>query len=111
VHWASEGGPAPAALGKAMLTPRRHPEQGLRACLGVLRLGKQYGVERLQAACARALALAAPRFRSVQSVPRPRPPPAAERGRATHRSREYPRPQVLPLSPRGADQAHPSHSR
>ena len=82
MRWAAECGPATAALVEAILTTRRHPEQGFRACLGVMRLGKEYGAERLEAACARALALAAPSFRSVQSILRHgldrRPPPGAD---------------------------------
>jgi transposase len=68
VRWAAECGPAAAALVETILTTRRHPEQGFRACLGVMRLGKEYGAERLEAACARALAIAAPSFRSVHSI-------------------------------------------
>lgn len=65
-----------------MLTTRRPPAQGFRACLGVMRLGKEYGAERLEAACGRALAIAAPRFRRVQSLWRHgldrRPRPSAQ---------------------------------
>ena len=52
-----------AALGRAigtyvdrLLGAREHPEQGVRACLGVLRLAGAYGTERLALACERALA-------------------------------------------------------
>jgi transposase len=52
-----------AALGLAigtyvdrLLGAREHPEQGVRACLGVLRLAGAYGKERLALACERALA-------------------------------------------------------
>ena len=34
---------------------RRHPEQGYRSCLGVIRLAKTFGHDRLDAACVRAL--------------------------------------------------------
>ena len=51
-----------------ILASRPHPEQGYRACLGVLRLGKRYGSERLEAACARAAHLGAPRYRTVQNI-------------------------------------------
>jgi transposase len=68
VRWAEQTGPATAALVEAILTTRRHPEQGFRTCLGVMRLGKGYGAERLEAACQRALAIGAPSFRSVQSI-------------------------------------------
>ena len=39
------------------LSIRPHPEQGYRACLGLLRLERQHGAVRLEAACARALLL------------------------------------------------------
>jgi transposase len=61
VRWAAQTGPATAAWVEAILTTRRHPhaslphaslpQQGFRACLGILRLGKGYGAERLEAAC------------------------------------------------------------
>ena len=45
-----------------------YPEQGYRACLGLLRLGKSYTPERLEAACARAVALNACSYKSVKSI-------------------------------------------
>jgi transposase len=52
-----------AALGETvgiyvdrLLDAREHPEQGVRACLGVLRLAGAYGKDRLELACERALA-------------------------------------------------------
>jgi len=47
---------------------RKHPEQGFRACLGIMRLAKRYSPERLEAACGRALALNAYSYRSVESI-------------------------------------------
>jgi hypothetical protein len=47
---------------------RAHPEQGYRACLGLMRLGRQYGNDRLEAACARAQSIRAPHYRSVKSI-------------------------------------------
>lgn len=46
-----------AALIGVILRSRPHPEQGFRSCIGILRLVKRYGAERLDAARARALAL------------------------------------------------------
>ena len=51
-----------------ILRTRPHPEQGYRACLGLMRLAKRYGPERLGAACGRALALASPSYRTVESI-------------------------------------------
>src|SRR5208337_4235220 len=39
-NWAKTIGPHTQALVDAILTERRHPEQGYRSCLGILRLGK-----------------------------------------------------------------------
>ena len=43
-------GPATAALVAAIMASRPHPEQGFRSCLGIMRLGRRYGDERLEAA-------------------------------------------------------------
>ena len=68
VRWASQTGPATGALVAAILESRPHPEQGYRSCLGILRLGRRYGPERLEAAAARALAIRALSYRSVESI-------------------------------------------
>ena len=44
------------------------PEHGYTACLGLMRLGKRHGHARLEAAAARAMALGAPRYRTVQNI-------------------------------------------
>lgn len=68
VRWAEKVGPATAKLITTVLTSRRHPQQGYRSCLGILRLGKSYGEERLEAACRRALTLGTHSFKSVESI-------------------------------------------
>jgi transposase len=68
IAWAETTGPATAQLVAAILATKPHPEQGYRACLGIMRLGKRYGPARVDAACARALALDAPSYRTVQNV-------------------------------------------
>jgi transposase len=68
VAWAAQTGPATAALVEEILASRPHPEQGYRACLGILRLGRRYGAERLEAAAARALAIRALSYRSVDWI-------------------------------------------
>jgi len=47
---------------------KAHPQQGFRAILGLLRLTKSYGDERVDAACARALVLNALSYRNVESI-------------------------------------------
>ena len=47
---------------------REHPQQGFRACLGILRLEKSYGKERLESACLRAFTIGAHSYKSVESI-------------------------------------------
>ena len=61
-------GPATAALIEVILRTRRHPEQGFRSCVGILRLAKGYGAGRLEAACERALAIGAHSYTSLASI-------------------------------------------
>lgn len=68
VRWAEGTGPQTAALVSAVMESRPHPEQGYRSCLGIMRLGKRYGDDRLEAACTRALAVSALSYRSVESI-------------------------------------------
>jgi transposase len=68
IAWAERTGPATAELAEAILAARPHPEQGYRSCLGIIRLAARYGAERVEAACARALAARALSYRSVESI-------------------------------------------
>jgi transposase len=60
-------GPATAALCELILERRPHPEQGFRACLGIVRL-RTFGHERLEAAATRAIELGTLSYRSVRSI-------------------------------------------
>lgn len=66
--WAGTMGEATRKVAGTILTSREHPEQGYRSCLGILRLGKLYGKDRLEAACRRALAIGASRYKSIRSI-------------------------------------------
>jgi transposase len=68
IQWADTIGPATAAVVDTLLTRRRHPEQGYRSCLGVLRLECLYGPAPVEAACRRAQAIDAVAYKSVQSI-------------------------------------------
>jgi transposase len=68
VRWAEKTGSATARLIETILASRAHPQQGFRSCLGIMRLGKSYGQDRLEAACYRALKLNALSFKSLQSI-------------------------------------------
>ncbi len=68
IAWAGTTGPATAELVTAILAAKPHPEQGYRACLGLMRLSKSYGPERMEAACTRAGQLHAPSYRTVATI-------------------------------------------
>lgn len=68
IHWAEKSGAATGRLVAGILERRPHPEQGYRACLGLMRLGRRYGPERLEAACARAEHLRSYSYRTVKNI-------------------------------------------
>ena len=68
LNWAGTMGKATQKVAEIIMTSREHPEQGYRSCLGILRLGKLYGKDRLEAACKRALAIGSSRYKSIRSI-------------------------------------------
>lgn len=68
ISWAGRTGPATAALVEKIMQMKPHPEMGFRSCLGIIRLGKDFGTDRLEAACARALNAKAYSYKSVKSI-------------------------------------------
>jgi hypothetical protein len=61
-------GPNTGAVVEHLLRSKPHPEQGYRACLGLLSLSREYGDERLEAASALAVRLCSPTRKSVKSI-------------------------------------------
>jgi transposase len=61
-------GPATAALCDLILERRPHPEQGFRACLGIVRLLRPFGPARLEAAATRAIEIGTLTYGSVRSI-------------------------------------------
>jgi transposase len=61
-------GPATMALFDAIMAARPHPEQGFRSCLGILRLAKSYGAQRLEGACRRGNDIGAKSYGSIASI-------------------------------------------
>ncbi len=61
-------GPNTEALVEIIMRERRHPEQGFRSCIGILRLAKSHGSERLEAASERALEIGARSYTAVASI-------------------------------------------
>jgi transposase len=84
IAWAEKTGPVTGRYVTRLLEEQRHPEQGYRACLGLMRLGRDHGADRLEAACARADRLRSYRYRTVAAIlrhhqdrlPLDEPPPA-----------------------------------
>ena len=68
IEWAATTGPATAKLVETILASKPHPEAGYRSCLGVIRLGKTYSLQRLEAAARRALHLRACSYPSIKSI-------------------------------------------
>ena len=61
-------GPATIALMEAIMKAKPHPEQGFRACLGILRLARSYGSARVEAACRRGNDIGATTYGSIKSI-------------------------------------------
>ena len=68
IRWAEQTGADTGRLVEEILHRRPHPEQGYRACLGLMRLGRQYGADRLEAASSRALRLKSYSYRTVKNI-------------------------------------------
>jgi transposase len=68
LNWGENIGPGTRAVVQWQLENRPHPEQGYRACLGLLNLAKTYGEERLEAACRRALAMGSPTRKRILAI-------------------------------------------
>ena len=68
IAWGRSVGPAVGELVERILNTRPHPEHGYRACMGLKRLFKRYGPERLTAASQRALATGGISYTSVEAI-------------------------------------------
>ena len=68
IHWGESIGVATGRTVARLLTERRHPEHGYRACLGLLSLVKRYGQTRLEAACLVALELGTTKYSHVRDI-------------------------------------------
>lgn len=66
--WATEVGPHTLALVRAILTDRPHPEHGLRSCRGLKTLTRRYPLDRIEAACERALVAGSRSYTNVESI-------------------------------------------
>lgn len=102
IDWAEKLGPGCGQLVTTLLERKPHPEQGYRACLGIMRLAKDYDPIRLEAACQHALALDSCTYKTLASLlktkrdqlPLPQtlstpPPPAHDNVRGPHYYQPY----------------------
>ena len=68
VAWAQSVGTNCARVVARILEDKPHPEQGYRSCLGIMRLGKSFGHDRLESACVRALHFGTCSYTSLNSI-------------------------------------------
>ena len=66
--WAEETGYETYCQFQAILADRPHPQIAYRACLGIIRLEKDFTRDRIEAACLRANLIGATRLDSVRSI-------------------------------------------
>lgn len=66
--WATKIGPHTAILVERLLLEKKHPEQAYRAGLGLMRVARENGSARMEAACARATELGSHQYKSVASI-------------------------------------------
>jgi transposase len=71
IGWGANIGPSVAKVIELTLNRYVNPEQGYRACLGLLRAAEQYGASRMNAACERALSVGivgGPRRKYIEGI-------------------------------------------
>jgi transposase len=68
ISWAKKSGTHTAQVAEHILASRQYPEQGYRSCLGLMRLGKSYGDDRLEAASRRSLVIGSPSYKTIKSI-------------------------------------------
>ena len=68
VRWAASVGAHTSKLIDALIARKQHPQQAFRAAAGIIRLGKRYGNDRVEAACRRAYSTNAISYSSVDSI-------------------------------------------
>ena len=68
LSWAKDLGSEVQRFTQKLLDSKQHPEQAYRTCLGLLNLERDYGADRLNAACGRALKTGGHRVASVRSI-------------------------------------------
>lgn len=68
IRWGRSIGPYTAALVEHVIRSKPHPEQGYRSALGILRLSRKHGEDRLERACDKAVRIKSPSYRTVKTM-------------------------------------------
>ncbi len=68
VEWSHSVGESTSQVVDSILNSARHRETGYRSCLGIVRLGKSFSADRMEAACKRALSIGGLSYKSIQSI-------------------------------------------
>jgi len=68
IRWGRSIGEQTAIATNLIMSKRRHSQQGFRACMGLMSMGKKYGNDRLEAACRRAIITNCVSYKSIQSI-------------------------------------------
>jgi transposase len=68
IRWAYSIGESTRSVTERIMEKKEHPEQGFKACMGILSLAKSYGSDRLEKACTRALRLSTVNYRSIKVI-------------------------------------------
>jgi transposase len=68
IQWAGKTGESTARLVETILATRPYPEQGYKACLGIINLTRDYDPTRVEAAARRALEFNSCSYRSVKAI-------------------------------------------
>jgi hypothetical protein len=68
IQWAGKTGEATARLVERILATRPYPEQGYKACLGIINLTRDYEPVRVEAAARRALKYQTCSYRSMKAI-------------------------------------------
>lgn len=68
IRWASQSGPAVGEFVELLMKEKPHPEMGFRAGMGLIRLGKEHGAQRLDAACRRALVMRSYSLKTIKNI-------------------------------------------
>ena len=68
LEWVKTIGPECVQVVEKIMAERPHPEQGYRSAMGIIRLGKAVGTQRMAAACRRALHFNTCSYTSLKSI-------------------------------------------